>query len=137
MALLETFGLTKRYQDVTALEDLSIELQPGIIGLVGANGAGKSTTIKILLGLIEATSGRATVLGHDIIEDGPTLRQYVGYLPEHDCLPGDISATDFVSHMAQISGLPSTAARERTAETLRHVGSSRSVTGSWRATRRG
>ena len=53
---------------------------------------------------------------------GPELRQYVGYMPEHDCLPNDVSATEFVSHMAQVSGLPAGAARERTAETLRHVG---------------
>ena len=50
------------------------------------------------------------------------LRQFVGYMPEHDCLPGDVSATEFVAHMAQINGLPRSAARERTAETLRHVG---------------
>jgi ABC-2 type transport system ATP-binding protein len=50
------------------------------------------------------------------------LRQFVGYMPEHDCLPPDVSATDFVAHMAQISGLPRAAARERTAEVLRHVG---------------
>jgi ABC-2 type transport system ATP-binding protein len=50
------------------------------------------------------------------------LRQFVGYMPEHDCLPPDISATDFVTHMAQISGIPRGAARERTAEVLRHVG---------------
>ena len=54
--------------------------------------------------------------------DGPTLRQFVGYMPEHDCLPPDVTATEFVAHMAQISGLPRAAARERTAEILRHVG---------------
>jgi ABC-2 type transport system ATP-binding protein len=50
------------------------------------------------------------------------IRQVVGYMPEHDCLPPDVSATEFVTHMARISGLPRTAARERTAEVLRHVG---------------
>jgi ABC-2 type transport system ATP-binding protein len=58
----------------------------------------------------------------DVVSQGPELRQYVGYMPEHDCLPLDMTATDFVSHMAQINGLPRAAARERTAETLRHVG---------------
>src|SRR5690606_32636335 len=60
--------------------------------------------------------------GFDAATQGVELRQYVGYMPEHDCLPLDISATEFVAHMAQINGLPKTAARERTAETLRHVG---------------
>ena len=55
-------------------------------------------------------------------DQGPELRQFVGYMPEHDCLPVDVSATEFVAHMAQINGLPRSAARERTAETLRHVG---------------
>jgi ABC-2 type transport system ATP-binding protein len=120
--LLRTNGLTKRYGDVVALDGLDLELSPGVIGLVGANGAGKSTLIKLLLGLLEPTSGSAKVLGYDAARDGPTLRQYIGYMPEHDCLPNDVSATEFVSHMAQVSGLPAGAARERTAETLRHVG---------------
>ena len=123
MPLIETRQLTKSYgQTVTALDSLDLAVDPGIIGLVGANGAGKSTMIKILLGLIDATSGGANVLGYDIATDGPVLRQFVGYMPEHDCLPGDVSATEFVAHMAQINGLPRSAARERTAETLRHVG---------------
>ena len=123
MPILETRGLVKRYgSSVTALAGLDLELEPGIIGLVGANGAGKSTLIKILLGLIDATEGSATVLGYDVVSEGSTLRQHVGYMPEHDCLPGDVSATEFVAHMAQINGLPRAAARERTAETMRHVG---------------
>ena len=122
MALIRTVGLTKRYARVTALDALNLELEPGIIGLVGANGAGKSTLIKLLLGLLEPTSGSGEVMGFDIFRQGPELRQFVGYMPEHECLPTDISATEFVTHMAQISGLPRSAARERTAETLRHVG---------------
>jgi ABC-2 type transport system ATP-binding protein len=115
-------NLTKRYSAVTALDQLSFELQPGIVGLVGANGAGKSTLIKILLGLLPATSGRASVLGLDVATDGMRIRQQVGYMPEHDCLPPDVSATEFVLHLARMSGLPLVAARERTADTLRHVG---------------
>lgn len=120
--ILETRGLVKRYGSVTALGGLDLSLEPGVIGLVGANGAGKSTLIKILLGLIDATAGTAEVIGYDVVAQGPLLRQFVGYMPEHDCLPGDVSATEFVAHMAQINGLSRSAARERTAETLRHVG---------------
>jgi ABC-2 type transport system ATP-binding protein len=122
VAIIRTTGLTKRYPRVTALDSLDLQLEPGVIGLVGANGAGKSTLIKILLGLLPPTAGSAEVLGFDIATQGPELRQFVGYMPEHDCLPTDVSATEFVAHMAQISGLPRGAARERTAETLRHVG---------------
>jgi len=123
MPLIALEGLTKRYGSrVTALDGLTLELEPGIIGLVGANGAGKSTMLKLLLGLLEPTAGSVRVLDMDVKTDGPRIREFVGYMPEHDCLPPESSATDFVGHMAQMSGLPRTAARERTAEVLRHVG---------------
>jgi ABC-2 type transport system ATP-binding protein len=123
MPLIETDALTKRYPGgVTALDALSIELEPGIIGLVGANGAGKSTLLRVLLGLLEPTSGRASVLGQDVRAAGPELRRFLGYMPESDALPPDTSATDFVGQMGRLSGLPAAAARERAAEVLRHVG---------------
>jgi ABC-2 type transport system ATP-binding protein len=123
MALISTRALTKRYPGgVTALDGMSVEIGDGVIGLVGANGAGKSTLIKILLGLLEPTEGEATVLDLDTRTQGAQIRELVGYMPEHDCLPPDVSATEFVSHMARVSGLPAGAARERTADVLRHVG---------------
>jgi ABC-2 type transport system ATP-binding protein len=123
MPLLTTDALTKRYPGgVVALDGLSLTLEPGIIGLVGANGAGKSTFLRILLGLLEPTSGGATVLGRDVRSDGSELRRHIGYMPESDCLPPDVTATDFVGQMGRLSGLPVAAARERTAEVLRHVG---------------
>ncbi|MDQ2966038.1 MAG: ABC transporter ATP-binding protein [Chloroflexota bacterium] len=122
MALISLDALTKRYGPITALDGLTLDIGPGIVGLVGSNGAGKSTLLKILLGLLEPTSGRATVFDLDVRTHGPEIRQFVGYMPEHDALPPDSSATDFVAHLAEISGLPAVAARERTAEVLRHVG---------------
>ena len=122
MSLITTSGLTKRYGSVLAVSDLTVDVAAGVVGLVGANGAGKSTLLKMLLGLLPATSGSAVVLGHDVATEGPQIRQRVGYMPEHDCLPPDVSATEFVVHMAQLSGLPRAAARERTADVLRHVG---------------
>ena len=115
-------ALTKRFTSVTALDALTLELGPGIIGLVGANGAGKSTLIKILLGLMAPTSGQVAVLGIDPTTHGTELRRWVGYMPEHNALPPDISATELVAHLAQLSGLPKAAARERTSDVLRHVG---------------
>jgi ABC-2 type transport system ATP-binding protein len=120
--MLSIRGLSKSYGTVTALDHLSVDLEPGIVGLVGANGAGKSTLIKILLGLLPSTSGSAAVLDLDVVTEGARIRQQVGYMPEHDCLPPDVSATEFVLHMARMSGLPMAAARQRTADTLRHVG---------------
>ena len=122
MQLIRLESLTKRFGPVTALEDLTLDLEPGIIGLVGSNGAGKSTLIRILLGLIAPTSGRVSVMDHDVTREGTAVRALVGYMPEHDALPPDIPATELVTHMAELSGLPSSAARERTADVLRHVG---------------
>jgi len=122
-AVIETTGLTKVYPGgVTALSGLTVSFSPGVTGLIGANGAGKSTLIKTLLGLLSPTSGRALVLGHDCVTEGEQIRQLVGYMPEHDCLPADVSATEFVTHMGRMSGIPATAAKERAAEALRHVG---------------
>ncbi|MGH3679132.1 MAG: ABC transporter ATP-binding protein [Natronosporangium sp.] len=123
MSLIATQSLTKRYGTrVTALADLTVTVEPGIIGLVGANGAGKSTLIKILLGLLPPTGGSAQVLGMDPVRQGERVRARVGYMPEHDCLPPDLIAAELVTHLARVSGLPRTAARERASETLRHVG---------------
>lgn len=121
--LIETESLEKRYGGtVTALADLTVTIEPGIVGLVGANGAGKSTLIKLSLGLLEPTGGKIRVLGLDPLTDGNAIRARVGYMPEHDCLPPDVSAAEFVTHMGRVSGLPAAAARERASETLRHVG---------------
>jgi len=119
-AVIETWGLTKLYPGgVTALDGLTVDFAPGVTGLVGANGAGKSTLIKILLGLIRPTKGQAKVLG---LQTGEKVRSLLGYMPEHDCLPADVTATEFVTHLGRISGLPPTVAKERAAESLRHVG---------------
>ena len=62
------------------------------------------------------------MLGHDVAREGAAIRALVGYMPEHDCLPADVSASDLVVHMGQMSGLPYAAARERASDVLRHVG---------------
>jgi ABC-2 type transport system ATP-binding protein len=125
-AVIEASGLTKRYSGaaraVTALDGLTLSVPAGVIGLVGANGAGKSTLIKILLGLLAPSSGSASVLGYDVVDQAERIRTLVGYMPEHDCLPPDVTATEFVTHMGRMGGLPPTAAKERAAESLRHVG---------------
>jgi ABC-2 type transport system ATP-binding protein len=123
VSLIVTEALTKTYGGrVTALADLTVVVEPGVIGLVGANGAGKSTFIKILLGLLAPTSGSARVFDIDPSIDPDRVRARVGYMPEHDALPPDVSAAEFVTHLGRVSGLPKTAARERASEALRHVG---------------
>jgi ABC-2 type transport system ATP-binding protein len=119
--LLEVEHLTKRYKGVIALDDVSFTITDGITGILGENGAGKSTAIKILLGLLQPTSGTAKVLGRSTTDD-LTVRGRIGYMPEHDCLPSQISAAEFLMHMGEVSGLPPDMARTRAADTLRHAG---------------
>lgn len=120
-ALLTATDLTKRYGSVTALDGVTFQIHDGITGILGENGAGKSTAIKIFLGLVPPTSGTATVLGENAHEN-VAVRSRVGYMPEHDCLPSTVSAAEFLTHMAEVSGLPPRAARVRAADTLRHTG---------------
>ena len=120
-ALIAVDHLTKQYRDVVALNDVSFSITDGITGILGENGAGKSTAIKILLGLLPPTSGSATILGQSASQN-VAARARVGYMPEHDCLPSQVSAAEFLTHMAEVSGLPPSSARTRAADTLRHVG---------------
>ena len=119
--LLSAERLTKRYGSVVALNNVSFEISEGITGILGENGAGKSTAIKIFLGLLQASSGSARVLGENA-HANISVRARLGYMPEHDCLPSQVSAAEFLTHMAELSGLPPTTARTRAADTLRHTG---------------
>ena len=119
--LLEAKGLTKHYGKTIALESVDFEIEDGITGLLGPNGAGKSTAIKLFLGLLKPTAGSAEVMGEKPYES-VDIRSRLGYMPEHDCLPTSITASEFLTHMAQVSGLPPAYARTRAADILRHVG---------------
>ena len=119
--LIDAQGLTKRFGVTTALDAVHFQITEGISGLLGPNGAGKTTAIKLFLGLTTPTGGRVIVLGEEPY-DSIEVRSRVGYMPEHDCLPTSTTASEFLSHMAQISGLPPAEARTRSADVLRHVG---------------
>jgi ABC-2 type transport system ATP-binding protein len=120
--LLRVTHLTKRYPSVTALDDLTLELPRGRTGLVGANGAGKSTMFRLLLGLAHPTEGSLEVCGIDVAKDPIGVRSRLGYMPEHDCLPLDQTAADVVSTFGELSGLPARAARQRASDILDLVG---------------
>ena len=115
-------GLTKRYPGVTALDGLTVEVPRGRIGLVGANGAGKTTMFRILLGLARPTEGHVEVCGVDVAADPIEVRSRLGYMPEHDCLPLDQNAADVVSTFGELSGLPAREARQRASDILDLVG---------------
>ena len=120
--VVDARGLHKTYKGVIALDRLDLAVPRAAVGLLGANGAGKTTLLRLLLGLAKPSAGSATVLGYDTRTQGIAIRQHVGYMPESDCLPPGATAADFVGHMAEMSGLPTRAARQRAADVLYQVG---------------
>jgi ABC-2 type transport system ATP-binding protein len=113
--------LTKRYGSLYALDGVDFEVEEGVTGLLGSNGAGKSTALKLFLGLIRPERGEAAVI-HESGVRGVDVRRHIGYMPEHDCLPEPMAASEFLTLMAEVSGLPRANARVRAADVLRHVG---------------
>ena len=105
--LLAVERVTKRFKNVLALDDVSFTITDGITGILGENGAGKSTIIKILLGLLPPTSGSAKVLGRSAFEN-VAVRARVGSARAR-CLPSELSAAEFCQH-GEVSGIPRTRA---------------------------
>ena len=120
--LIATEGVTKSFGTVRALDGVSMEVTAPATGLLGANGAGKSTLMKTLLGLVRPDAGRVEVLGIDAARDPGEIRRRLGYMPELDCLPLDMTARDIVVHMAELRGLPRRPAVLRASEVLFQVG---------------
>ncbi|THE64254.1 ABC transporter ATP-binding protein [Salinadaptatus halalkaliphilus] len=107
MGVIELDGLTKDYGDVLANDDVSFTVETGeIFGYLGPNGAGKTTTIRTLLGLLEPTSGTATVLGADVHDEGALIdaKQRIGYLPAHLGFNEEVTGADVLDYHASVKG---------------------------------
>ena len=120
--LIAVEGLVKRFGAVTALDGVTLALDAPATGLLGANGAGKSTLMRVLLGLVRPDEGGVSVLGVDAARDAAEVRRRLGYMPELDCLPLEMTARDLVVHMAELRGLPRRDAVLRASEVLFQVG---------------
>lgn len=116
-------GLVKSFGDVHALRGVDMDLPPGPVGLLGPNGAGKTTLIGLLLGLLEPTSGQATVAGLSPTTraNRVAIRKRVGYMPESDCLLPGMSAVELVSTLGKLTGLSRQDAMTRAHEVLDYV----------------
>ena len=106
------------YGDVTAVDELTVTFPPGITGLLGVNGAGKSSLIKGLLGLVSIHSGSAKILGHDVYQERKAIRQLIGYMPEDDCLIPGLSGIQMVRYAGELCGMPRQDAIQRAHEIL-------------------
>ena len=123
MAVIVTRGLTKRYGRVVAVEDLNLEVAEGeVFGLLGPNGSGKTTTILMLLGLTEPTSGEARVLGLDPMREPLKVKARVGYLPDQVGFYGELTAWENLRYTTRLLGLPEAEAKARMEEVLRRMG---------------
>ncbi|MGH1502061.1 MAG: ABC transporter ATP-binding protein [Acidimicrobiales bacterium] len=118
MALVTARGVAKSYGGHVALSGVDFDIEPGITGLLGANGAGKTTMLGMIIGLHPRDSGTLEVLGHDPWSDGVTVRERLGYAPEHHTLPPDVRAADFVRHVAELHGIPKAEATTRASDAL-------------------
>ncbi|HMB18281.1 MAG TPA: ABC transporter ATP-binding protein [Gaiellaceae bacterium] len=115
-------AVVKRYGSTVALAGLDADIGPGITGLLGSNGAGKTTFISLILGLRSRDAGELTVLGHDPATAGIEVRSRMGYAPEHHDLPAELAATDLVRHLSEMHLLPQRAAVQRANDALWLVG---------------
>jgi ABC-2 type transport system ATP-binding protein len=112
-------ALTKQYKDVVAVDQLSFDVRRGeIFGFMGHNGAGKTTAIKMLLGLVRPTSGTATVLGLDIARDSLAIRARCGFLPGTYSLPREMTPESFLLYVAALFGIEAAKARKKIDELL-------------------
>ena len=122
MAIVTAQSLTKRWGDNEVLLDTSFEIGTGVTGLLGSNGSGKTTLFGMFLGLHSPNAGTLRVLDLDPLRQGAEVRQRLGYSPEHEALPSDMTAYDFVRHVAELHGLPRRAAAGRASDALYEVG---------------
>ena len=132
--VIQAEALTKRYGASLAVDHVDFAVAAGeIVGILGPNGSGKTTTILMLLGLTEPTSGRAMVAGFDPLRDPLEVKRRVGYLPDQIGFYEGMSARDNLAYTARLAGLSRREIDERFAEALErvglsHVGSSRVTT---------
>lgn len=119
MSAISCRGLTRRFGKFTAVDGISFEVAPGAICVcLGANGAGKSTTVKMLTGLLAPSAGEATVCGVNVQADPVELRRRIGVLPEDLGLFEDLSVEEHLALTAEIYGLDAATAAERTEQLI-------------------
>src|SRR5205814_8433919 len=120
--IIEFENLNLQLGQRTILHQLNGKLSARSIGLLGPNGSGKSTLINTLLGFYPPSAGTARIFGKDIRSDIKSIRNLIGYMPENDAFIANMPGIRFVRYMAELSGLPPSAAMERAHEAFFYVG---------------
>ncbi len=121
--MIETFALGKRFGDKVALDGLSLRVEPGeVLGFLGPNGSGKTTTIRLLMGLYRPSDGRATILGRDCHADAVALKREVGYLPDEPFLYPYLTGRELLQLVAGLHGFRGAEATRRAGAALERFG---------------
>ncbi len=112
--MIQLENVTKRYDDTTVVDRLNLQIHSGeIVGLIGHNGAGKSTTMKMVAGLVEPTSGKVLVMGQDMQKGGTRVKQRIGYLPEESPLYEAMTAEQYLLFFSELYQMPRPTALKR------------------------
>ena len=120
MTAITTQHLHRRFHKTIAVKDLTFSIRQGdVFGLIGPDGAGKTTTLRMLAGVLKPTSGQAHVLGEDVVRNPEALRDKVGYMPQHFSLYGDLSVLENLQFFAEIYSTPRAERADRIARLLR------------------
>ena len=121
--MIETVGLGKRFGDKAAVHDLNLRVEAGeVMGFLGPNGSGKTTTIRLLMGLLRPSAGRAAILGRDCHADAVALKRDVGYLPDEPFLYSYLSGVETLEMVAGLHGFARAEARRRAAAITERLG---------------
>ncbi|MDP2584343.1 MAG: ATP-binding cassette domain-containing protein [Candidatus Palauibacterales bacterium] len=122
-AAIEARGLTRRFGDFTAVDAISFRVERGeVFGFLGANGAGKTTAIRMLTGLLSPSAGRARVADHDVYGDTDAIRRSIGYMSQRFSLYEDLRVRENIRLFGGIYGLPDRVIRERGGRLLADLG---------------
>jgi ABC-2 type transport system ATP-binding protein len=117
--MIELANVSKRYNDTTVVKSLNLKIGAGeIVGIIGHNGAGKSTTMKMIAGLVEPTSGSIRVMGRDIQKEGVKVKQQIGYLSEESPLYEAMTAQQYLLFFSELYHMPRQKALKRIDELL-------------------
>ena len=121
--MITTNNLSKRYGDKLAVDDLTFSVAPGeVLGFLGANGAGKSTTMRMIAGFIAPSTGQVSVCGHDIERSPVAAKSCMGYLPEGAPSYGEMTVAEFLDFVADMRGLRGELRRQRRSIVIERLG---------------
>ncbi|MCB0764944.1 MAG: ABC transporter ATP-binding protein [Flavobacteriales bacterium] len=122
-AVIHARGLTKRFGTFTAVDRIDLDVKPGeIFGFLGANGAGKTTAMKMFIGLLRPSEGQATVAGHDVYSESDAIKRSIGYMSQRFSLYNDLTVRENIRFYGGVYGLRKVELKERTMDLLNELG---------------